>query len=83
VSNTGKSAAAAHDAAAVADEGQVGQPLTVAQVEYLRVRVDELSAGVSKAKQVADGAKAIAATLAEELKQARADLKAAESGRED
>ena len=71
----------AHDATAEADERDLW-PTSDDQMKYLADRVDELTAGVEKAKAVAAGATQTAKTLADELKQAKADLRAARAGRE-
>jgi len=48
---------------------------------YLARRVEEIEYGIKSAEAVAAGAKQTAATLRDELRQAKADLKAARAGR--
>jgi prefoldin subunit 5 len=74
MSTTAGGSAAAHDAAV-----QTGPPSDPV-IEYLTTRVDEIQEGIETAEEVAAGAKQTAATLREELKKAKADLKAARAG---
>jgi prefoldin subunit 5 len=74
MSATAGAGAAAHDAAA-----QTGPP-SGPVIEYLATRVDEIQESIETAEEVAAGAKQTAATLREELKKAKADLKAARAG---
>lgn len=73
MSNTGHGRAVAHDAEI---DREPGSPTG----NYLADRVAEIEYGIESAEKVAAGAKQTAATLREELKQARAELKAHRAG---
>jgi F0F1-type ATP synthase membrane subunit b/b' len=74
LSSTGAARAEGFDASVSSEVGPIEG--------YLIDRVAEIEYGIESAEKVAAGAKQTAATLRDELKQAKADLKAHRAGTE-